>query len=407
MKLLLLAAVARQSLSRRKFRSGLMMLGIVLGIASLTILNSIGEGTKQETMKRVRNMLGTFDTVLVRPGAGKMRGMVSVANAPPNLKFEDAAALATEVPEIRQVALLQNAFGVEAKVGDHVATPAVFGVSENWLDLRGEEIAQGAFLSQSDVRSSNRVAVLGSQAEAELFPDGNAINRRVLIGNVPFQVIGVLQSLGAGPAGGSLDNLILIPVTTASKRLFNRDFLTMIVAQLKNPEQSASAVQSISSLLHQRHHLAPSAIDDFTITDPKAVMQQLLAIGAVFNKMLSRLSVGATALGGIVIMILMLMGVSERRREIGIRRALGASRADIIKEFLLEAVLISATGGMLAIAFASAGVTVVAKTQKMPFVFSLTDLALTALLAVAAGLIFGVYPAWRAAHVDPVLALRS
>ena len=399
--------LAARTISRTRFRTFLMMLGIVVGISSLTVLNSIGEGTKQETMKRVKNMLGTFDTVLIRPGAGKMRGMVSVTNAPPNIKFEDADAIARDIPEVRQVATLQNAFDVDVKYRDRSATPAVFGVSENWLDLRGDELAQGDFISQADVRSVSRVAVLGLNAQKDLFGDEDPLKKTLVIGNVPFQVNGLMAPRGAGPAGGSLDNLILIPVTTASKRLFNRDFLTMVVAQLRNPRDSATAVRKITELLRERHHLAPTAIADFTITDPQAVMKQLTSVGNTLTRTLFGVSVAAVVLGGIVIMSLMLIGVSERRREIGIRRSVGASRFDVVLQLLLESSLVAFAGGLIGVAIGIAAVKGVAQLARLPFVLSPADFALAALLSVAVGVVFGVYPAIRAARTDPIKALRA
>ncbi len=385
----------------------MMTLGIVVGISSLTVLNSIGEGTRQETTKRVRNMLGTFDTVLIRPGAGKMRGMVSVTNVPPNIKFDDAAAIASELPEVRQVALLQNAFDVNVKYRERSGTPAVFGVSANWLQLRGEELAAGEFLSETDVRSLNRIAILGSEAKKELFPDEDPLDKQILIGNVPFRIIGLLTPHGAGPAGGSLDHLILIPVTTASKRLFNRDFLTMVIAQLRYPRQSGLAVSKITVLLRQRHHLAPSAIDDFSITDPQAIMKQLTNIGTTLTRTLFGVAVGAIVLGGMVTMSLMLIAVSERRREIGIRRSVGASRGDVLLQFLLESLLITSAGGLAGMVLGAVAIQSVGQWQRLPFVFSVRDFAFAALLSATVGLVFGMYPALRAAWTDPVEALRA
>lgn len=399
--------LALRTISRSKFRTLLMMLGIIVGISSFTVLNSIGEGTKQETMKRVRNMLGTFDTVIIRPGAGKVRGMVSVTNVPPNIKFDDAAAIGSQIPEIRQVALLQNAFDVDVRYRDRSASPAVFGVSANWLDLRGDELAEGDFISEADVRSLNRVAILGLEAKKDLFPDEDPVKKKILIGNVPFQVVGILAPRGAGPAGGSLDNLILIPVTTASKRLFNRDFLTMVIAQLRDPTQSGLAMGKITELLRQRHHLASSAIDDFTITDPQAVMKRLTDVGSTLTRTLSGVAASATALGGIVIMSLMLIGVSERRREIGIRRSVGASKSDILVQFLLESSLITAAGGLLGMALGAVLIIVVGRLQQVPFIFSARDLVFAAVISVVVGLVFGMYPAVRAAQADPVAALRT
>ena len=307
--------------SRNKGRATLMMAGVTIGIASLTILTSIGESTRRETMKRFKNMLGTFDTVIIRPGSSKNRGMVSLTSVDPTLKFEDAAAIATQVPEIRQVAQIQNALDIDVKYRDHSGTPAIFGVTANFLDLRGDEVEQGDFITDEDVRTLAKVAVLGADARKQLFPDEDPLGKTIQIGDVPFVVRGVMVARGAGPAGGSLDNLIFIPVTTASKRLFNRDFLTMLIAQLKDPADGQLAIDHIQSLLRTRHHIAPGALDDFNLTNPKAVMEQVTTMGSTIRKLLLAVAVLATGIGGIVIMSIMLIGVSERRKEIGVRRA--------------------------------------------------------------------------------------
>ena len=282
--------------------------------ASLTILTSIGESTRRETMKRFKNMLGTFDTIIIRPGSSKNRGMVSLTNVDPSLRFEDASAIAIQVPEVRQLALVQNALDIDVKSRDHSGTPAIFGVSSNWLELRGDVVAEGEFLSEDDVRSLARVAILGADAEKLLFPDEDPIGKTVRIGDVPFIVRGVMVARGAGPAGGSLDNLIFIPVTTASKRLFNRDFLAMLIAQLKDPDQGQLAIEQIQALLRARHHLAPGALDDFNLTNPRAVMAQVVTMGSTIRKLLLIVAVLATGIGGIVIMSVTLVGVSERRQ---------------------------------------------------------------------------------------------
>jgi putative ABC transport system permease protein len=397
--------IAWRSMSRNRPRTFFMMAGVMIGICSLTILDSVGENTKRETMKRFKNMIGTFDTVIIRPGAGKTRGMVSLTNVPPTLKFEDAAAIAAELPEIKQVALLQNAFDIDVKYKDKNVSPAIFGVSANWLDLRGDELAQGNFISEEDMQSLARVAILGSDVLPVLFPEGDAIGKTIRIGDVPFQVKGVLESRGAGPGGGSLDDLILIPVITASKRLFNRDFLTMLIAQLRDPEKSDAAVAKITALLRQRHHIAAAALDDFTITSPQAVMAQVTQMGSTLSTILKGIATIAMFIGGAVIMSLMLISVSERRKEIGLRRSVGASRQDILLQFVLEASLISSFGGLIGIVLGLGGTNLVARMQHLPPIFALQALEWTAELSVGLGLIFGIYPAWRAAQVDPVKAL--
>ena len=398
---------AIRSIVRFRRRTFFMMLGIVVGITSLTVLNSVGENTRRETMQRVKNMLGTFDTLIIRPGGGKTRGMVSLANVEPVLKFTDATAIETEIPEIKQVAQLQNAFDLDVSYRDRQAAPGVFGVSENWLDLRGDQVEHGTFFGKADIASLARIAVIGTEVQSTLFPDEDPLGKTIRIAGVPFEIRGILASRGAGPAGGSLDNLVLIPVTTASRRLFNRDFLTMMIAQLKNPDQGDVAVEKITSLLRQRHHTAATALDDFTITNPRAVMAQLTGVASTLSRILTGVAILAMLIGGVVIMSLMMIGVSERKREIGLRRSVGASRGDILLQFLLEALMISMLGGILGVGLGLAGINAVAAYQKMPVIFVGDALSLSLLLAVGVGLVFGIYPAWRASQVDPVAALRA
>jgi putative ABC transport system permease protein len=396
-----------RTLVRNKVRAMLMMAGVTIGIASLTILTSIGESTRRETMKRFKNMLGTFDTVIIRPGSSKNRGMVSLTNVEPSLKFDDATAIATQVPEIRQLAQVQNALDIDVKSRDRSGTPAIFGVSSNWLELRGDELAEGEFFSEDDVRSLTRVAILGSDAQKQLFPDEDPVGRTIRIGDVPFIVRGVMVARGAGPAAGSLDNLIFIPVTTASKRLFNRDFLTMLIAQLKDPDQGQLAIEHIQALLRARHHLVPGALDDFNVTNPRAVMAEVKTMGSTIRKLLLIVAVLATGIGGIVIMSVTLIGVSERRKEIGLRRAVGASRNAILVQFLLEAVLLSFAGGIVGIVIGIGGTQIVSRLQRLPFLLQPEAVLTATLLSIGLGLLFGVYPAWRAATTNPIDALRD
>jgi putative ABC transport system permease protein len=398
--------LAWRAIWRARGRSVAMMLGTLIGLCALTVLNSIGEGTRRETMARVKNMLGTFDTVLIRPGAGQMRGMISVTNAPPNIRFTDAAAIA-QLPEIRQVAQLQNAFDVDIKYRDQTSQAAVFGVSANWLDLRGDAIAEGDFFTGAEEQNAARVAVLGSDARKELFGDAAPIGKTIEIGATPFRVTGILLPRGAGPSSVSLDNLILIPVTTASKRLFNRDFVTMVIAQLRNPEQSRQVIADIRSLLRSRHHLPPSAMDDFTITDPHAVFERLANVATAFTRILWGIAIGAMILGGAVVTTLMSMSVAGRQREIGIRRSIGASRLHVLAQFLLEAVWVTTLGGLLGIAIGAVLIRFAASLQHLQVVFLSRDLLLSVLLAVTTGLAFGLYPAVRAARTDPIEALRA
>jgi len=398
--------LALRALSRAPLRATLMMLGIVVGIGALTVLNVMGEATRADTMKRFRNMLGTFDTVMVRPGAGKTRGMVSLTNVPPTLKFEDAEAIA-QSPEIRQVALLQNAFGVDVKYRDRSDTPAIFGVSANWEQLRGDDVAEGRFISDEDIRAKSRVAVLGAGVVSLLFPGESAVGKTIRIGGVPFQVIGTLPSRGAGPTGASLDDLIAIPVTTASTRLFNRDYLTMIVAQLRNPERADQAVESVRSLLRTRHHIATAALDDFTLTNPAAMLKNVNRMNSILAGLLQGVAILATGIGGLVILGLMLAGVTQRRGAIGVARAVGATRSDILVQFVLEAGWASLAGGLTGIVIGAAIAWLAVRAQNLPMALPLASLSENLAFAILMGFLGGLYPAWRAARVDPVTALRA
>jgi len=401
-----LAASIGRTLKRNKVRALLMMAGVTVGIASLTTLSSVGESTRRETMKRIRNMLGTFDTVIVRPGSGKSRGMVSLANADPTLKFGDADALA-QLPGVRRVAELQDAFDVDVTYGDRTRTPAIFGVTANWLDLRGDEVAEGSFIGDEDNRSMARVAVLGPDARKDLFGEKDPMGTTIRIGDVPFTVKGVLAPRGSGPGGGSLDNLILIPVNTASRRLFNRDFLTMAIVQIRDPNHPQVAIDAIRALLRERHHLPHDALDDFTMTSPAAIMAQVTAVGSTLRNLLLILAVLATAIGGVVILSVTLIGVAERRKEIGVRRAVGAAQSAVLVQFLLESVALSVAGGATGLVIGVAGTQLVSKWQHLPFLIDVPMVAMAGTISIGLGLLAGIYPAWRASLTDPVEALRS
>lgn len=399
--------LALRSVSRNRLRSFLMMLGVTIGIASLTALASVGEATRQETMRRFKRMLGTFDMVIVQPGSARTRGMPSLATVEPVLKFEDVEAIAREIPAVKQVAPMQFALDLDVKYRDNTVSPSVIGVSANWTEVRGEDIALGAGISPEDVASLARVVVIGEDVRKSLFPGEDPIGKTIRIADVPFQVKGVLAPRGVGPGGASMDNTTVIPVTTASRRLFNRDYLTSAIAQLHDPAQASAAIQDIAALLRERHGIAAGAEDDFTVTSPEAQVAMVTDVGSTLGKVLTGVAIIATLIGGTVIMSLMLIAVSERRKEIGVRRAVGASRRDIMAQFLVESAVVALLGGLLGVAIGLGGTLLATSLTNLPPAIQWAAVGGSVLLSVGVGLVFGLQPAWRAANVDPIQALRT
>jgi len=407
MKLFRTITLALRTLVRNPLRSFFMMLGVAIGIASLTAMASVGEATRQETMRQFKRMVGNYDVVNILPGAARTRGMPSLTTVEPSLKFADAAAIADEVSGVAQVTEVQNAFDIDVKYRDNTTPSAIYGISANWLEIHRYYIETGNLISQDDVSSVARVAVIGPDIQSALFPNEDPLGKQLRIGNVPFQIKGVLVSRGAGPGGSSLDAIVFIPVTTASKRLFNRDYLTTINAQLKNPETPEPVIEEIAAILRERHGIVPPGEDDFTISNPRAVATRVSEVGSTLGTVLTGVAVIATIIGGTVIMSLMLIAVSERQREIGVRRAVGATRKDVMVQFLVEAATVSIIGGLAGVVLGVAGGMVAAAQQNLPPVLTWSAIGGAVLLSVGIGLVFGLQPAWKAANIDPIEALRS
>jgi len=400
-------SLALRTLRRNPLRSLFMMLGVAVGIASLIAMASVGEATRQETLRQFKRMVGTFDTIIIQPGSAKTRGMPSLTSVEPTLRFEDATAIAAEIPNVRRVAREQSAFDIDVQSRDRTTTTSIWGVSEDWMEIRGDEVSVGRGISAEDVETLARIVVIGEDVRAALFPDQDPIGKTLRIGEVPFQVQGVLVPRGAGPGGSSLDSLILLPVSTASKRLFSRDYLTTITVQLEDPAQYAPAVAAVETLLRERHGIVPPVEDNFTVSNPRAAVEQVEEVDTTLSSVLAGIAVIATLIGGVVIMSLMLIAVSERRREIGVRRAVGATRADVLRQFLMEAALISALGGAAGVLLGVVVATAAAFNQQLPPAFLWGAMAGAVALATLVGLVFGLQPAWRAANVDPIQALRT
>jgi putative ABC transport system permease protein len=400
-------SLANRSMLRNPLRAFFMMLGVTIGIASLTAMSTMGESTKQETMRQFKNMVGNYDLINIEPGATATRGMPSLTTVDPTLKFGDSDAILEQVNGVKQVADVQNAFDLDVKYRDQTTASAVYGITSNWLEMHSYFIDFGSVLTDEDVESITRVAVIGPDIQNELFGTADPIGKQIRIGNVPFQVKGVLVTRGAGPGGSSLDGIVFIPVTTASKRLFNRDYLTTIVVELEEPLNSEPVIEEITAVLRERHGIVPPGEDDFGFVSPRAAAEQVSEVDSTLTRVLTGVSAIATIIGGTVIMSLMLIAVSERRREIGVRRAMGATRQDVMQQFLIEAAAASLLGGIIGTLLGVGGGTIAVFQQGMPPVLVWKMILFAVVLSIGVGLIFGLQPAWKAANTDPIDALRS
>jgi ABC-type antimicrobial peptide transport system permease subunit len=393
------------SLLAHKPRTFLMMLGLVVGVAVLSAVIIIGQGTQERIMGLVQ--MHGLDMLMVRAG-GEMqvfapqadRGLASLVEA-------DARAIEAEIPNIEMASVVQNQRGITVVHEDQSVTTRAFGVEPAWMEIRRWGIAEGDFISESDIGSLARVVMLGAKIARELFPEGGSVGRIVRVAGDPYIVKGVFVEMGASAGGDDWDDRIVVPFATSSRRLFNRPYLEQIVIRVPDVRRMAETAARVRALLRVRHGIGPSENDDFFVREPEDVEGAALETSTTLMALLIATSVVALIAGGLVIMNLMLIAVSQRSREIGLRRAVGARASDITRQFLLESLFIALAGGLLGTALgvavaAALGALGVANSRITWVPFAL---ALGACMAI--GIAFGVRPARQAARMDPAASLRG
>ena len=407
---------ALRALTVNKMRSILTMLGVIIGVTSVVSLMSIGYGVQSSITSEFESM-GT-NLLYVQAGAsstGMVRGAMGSAST---LTLEDAEALADSesAPAVKAVAPQVQTFA-QVVAGDQNTNTQILGVTEAYESVRNYEMADGDFISDSNVESKSLVVVLGSDTAATLFPDEEAVGQKIKINGIQFTVIGVLASKG-GTGFGSQDDIIMAPITTVMSRLsYSRTTsggknVQMINVQAVSADQTDAAIAQITAILEERHDIDIEAgdADDFTITSQQETIDSLKASTEVLVLFLGAIAGITLLVGGIGIMNIMLVSVTERTREIGIRKALGAKKRDILLQFLLEATLLSLTGGIIGvltgwgISKAISGMSMSGTTIETTMVATIPILAVS--VAVGVGILFGLYPAYRAARLNPIEALR-
>lgn len=395
---------AALSAGRQRRRSALAGFGITVGVAVLVAMVSVGRGAEQAVLDHFRSM-GT-DLVVVTAGkvlvvAGRARQTDNVTT----LTTEDAEALGEGLPHVRLAAPVQSQ-KLPVKWRELSAQTTVVGTTPAYLSAKNARVRIGRDFEQEELRGALRVAVLGPTVVANVFGDASPLGETVRINRIPFEVIGVLDARGLDSVGQDQDDVVLVPVTTGLRRLFNLDHVNNIYVQAA-PGQTARAIEEIREVLQQRHRIRPGKEEDFTLQDQTQALGAELEAARSFTGLISAVSAVALLIGGVGILAVMLSGVRERTREIGLRRAVGATERDVLVQFVLETFIVSVLGGFAGLALGVTTAVVAAGLGDWPLVISTGSVLLAVGASTLVGVLFGAYPARRAARLDPAVALRS
>ena len=394
--------MAWASLIANKMRSILTMLGIIIGVAAVIALVSIGNGVKQDIQNSISS-LGS-NLLMVMPGAPRTPGVRPSAGSMKSLKVSDYEAI-SKLDGVRPASPMTNGSYVVIYQNKNWTT-SVSGVSYNYLDVNNWSMKSGRFLSEKNVQNRERVAVVGKTVVKNLFGDEDPVGAEIRVKNIPFRIIGVLNSKGSGAMGNDQDDMVIIPYTTAMERVEGVDYLRMIYVVGKD-ENGIDRLQSdIENLLRVRHGIKDTNLDDFNIQNMNSIMETMEETTGTLTLFLGAVAAISLVVGGIGIMNIMLVSVTERTREIGVRKALGATYSVIVTQFLIEAVVISLMGGIIGIILGIGSSKLIGMASGMSTVISIPTIVMSFAFSMAIGLIFGIYPARKAAKLNPIDALH-
>ena len=394
--------MAWASLVANKLRSLMTMLGIIIGVAAVIALVSIGNGVKQDIENSISS-LGS-NLLVVLPGAPRTPGARSSQGSMKSLKISDYEAIA-KLEGVKAASPMTNGSYVVIYQNKNWTT-SVAGVNSNFQDVNNWTMTSGRFFSDKNVQNRERVAVVGQTVVKNLFADEDPVGKEIRVKNIPFRVIGVLKSKGNGTMGNDQDDTVLIPYTTSMERVECIDYLRRVYVVAKDDEGIDRLQADIENLLRVRHNIKDTNLDDFNIQNMKSIMETVAQTTGTFTLFLGAVAAISLVVGGIGIMNIMLVSVTERTREIGVRKALGATYSVIVTQFLIEAVVISLMGGFIGIAFGIGASKVIGMVSGMSTVVSVPTIIMSFAFSMAIGLIFGIYPARKAAKLNPIDALH-
>jgi putative ABC transport system permease protein len=395
--------VALRALRRNKMRSVLTALGIIIGVGAVIAMVGIGNGAKAQVEAQIAS-LGQ-NVILIFSGSTTSSGIRTGWGGAGTLKVEDAEAIRREVPGVVGVSE-EVVSTTQVAAGNQNWFTRIYGESADYFDIRQWPLADGAPFTPQDVRSANKVCVIGRTTATQVYGDEDPVGQILRIKEVPFTVTGVLTPKGLSTQGVDQDDIVIMPYTSAMKRVIGGTNLRNINVQIGDARQIEAAQQQIISLLRQRHNIRPGRDDDFTVRNQQEIAEAATATSRIMTLLLGAIAGVSLVVGGIGIMNIMLVSVTERTREIGVRMAVGAHGSDILTQFLIEAVTLSSVGGVIGIICGVGASKILSAYAHWPTLISLSSIAIAFLFSGAVGIFFGFYPARKAAALDPIEALR-
>ena len=403
MRTLRLIKVAGKSIVKNKMRTLLTMLGIIIGVGAVIIMVAVGEGAQSQIQEQIQN-LGT-NMLVITPGASTTGGVSQGASSFNRLKIEDAEKIRNESAFIAGVSpVIFTRTQIVGGNGNWRST--IHGVTTDYPLIRDWELTSGRFFDASEERTGKKVIILGATIAENLFPDSDPVGERVLVRNVPLVVIGVLERKGQTPDGNDQDDVALAPILTVQRRLSNWNFIRQILANTYSPDDIEEAQVELRAIMRESHGLAEWEGDDFEIRNQVQLSEAAEGTTEVMTMLLAAIASFSLLVGGIGIMNIMLVSVTERTREIGIRMAIGARGSDVLTQFLIESIVMSIFGGAIGVALGFGGASLLASLTGWNTVVNTETVIVAILFSAAVGIFFGFYPAKKAASLNPIDALR-